>query len=36
MLELCDVMLQFYPKEISKIDKRITYFRKVKEVWKQK
>ncbi len=33
MLELCDVLLDFYPKEIRKIDKRIHRFRKLREVW---
>lgn len=36
MLEFCDVMLDFYPKEIEKIDKRIKHFLKVKKVWEQK
>jgi len=36
MLEFCDVMLEFYPKEIDKIDKRIKHFQKVKRVWDQK
>lgn len=36
MLELCDFLLQFYPKEISKIGKRIAHFEKVKEFWTQK
>jgi hypothetical protein len=36
MLEFCDVMLEFYPKEIEKIDKRIKHFLKVKKVWEQK
>jgi hypothetical protein len=36
MLEFCDVMLEFYPKEIEKIDKRTKHFHKVKKVWEQK
>lgn len=36
MLEFCDVMLEFYPKEMEKIDKRIKHFQKVKKVWDQK
>jgi hypothetical protein len=36
MLEFCDVMLEFYPKEIEKIEKRIKHFQKVKKVWEQK
>jgi hypothetical protein len=33
MLELCDVMLEFYPKEIEKIGERIEYFRNVRKRW---
>lgn len=33
MLELCEVMLQFYPKEIAKIGDRIKYFERVREFW---
>lgn len=33
MLELCEVMLSFYPKEISKIGNRIVYFEKLKKRW---
>jgi len=36
MLELCDVMLQFYPREIDKIRERMAYFEKVKEFWLHK
>lgn len=36
MLELCDVLLEFYPKEIGKINERISYFKRVKEKWKKK
>ena len=36
MLELCDVLLQFYPKEITKIGLRIEHFEKVKEFWTNK
>lgn len=31
MLELCDVLFEFYPKEIAKINSRIGYFRQVQE-----
>lgn len=34
MLELCDVLFDFYPKEINKVKGRIEYFKKVKERWK--
>jgi hypothetical protein len=34
MLEFCDVMLEFYPKEISKIAERIARFEQVRERWR--
>jgi len=33
MLELCDNVLQFYPREIVKLNKRIGKFEKVKAFW---
>ncbi|HQR09380.1 MAG TPA: hypothetical protein PLN21_21340 [Gemmatales bacterium] len=36
MLELCDTLLEFYPKEITKIDKRIAHFQKIREEWKKR
>ncbi|HHB91032.1 MAG TPA: hypothetical protein ENK60_06955 [Anaerolineae bacterium] len=36
MLELCDVVLAFYPREIAKIQERISYFEKVREFWQSK
>ena len=33
MLEFCDTMLEFYPKELRKISTRIKQFEKVKEFW---
>lgn len=36
MLELCDILFEFYPREIEKVKNRIEYFRKVKEKWEQK
>lgn len=36
MLEFCDNVLQFYPREITKINKRIGKFEKVKEFWLKK
>jgi hypothetical protein len=33
MLQPCDVMLEFYPREIEKIGGRIEYFRRVKARW---
>jgi hypothetical protein len=34
MLQLCERLLQFYPREAAKIEKRIDYFRKVQNSWK--
>ena len=36
MLQLCDTLDLFYPKEILKIEKRIDRFAKVREFWKNK
>ena len=36
MIELCDTLLEFYPKEIEKIGERIEHFKKVKLHWEQK
>lgn len=36
MLEMCDALLQFYPKEMAKIGKRIQRFEQVKAFWAQK
>jgi len=36
MLQLCDIMDIFYPKEIAKIEKRINYFAKVRAFWENK
>ncbi|MDI6788421.1 MAG: hypothetical protein QME51_08630 [Planctomycetota bacterium] len=36
MLELCDVMMDFYPAEIDKIKERIIYFKKLKQRWENK
>ncbi|OHB69178.1 MAG: hypothetical protein A2W23_09000 [Planctomycetes bacterium RBG_16_43_13] len=36
MIEFCDTMLQFYPAEIDKTRKRISYFKKVKRFWQSK
>lgn len=33
MLELCDSLFDFYPKEMEKINDRISYFKKVKKHW---
>ena len=36
MLELCDVLFEFYPREIGKVKDRIEYFKKVKMRWEEK
>jgi hypothetical protein len=36
MIELCDIMLEFYPKEIGKIQNRIEHFERVKRYWESK
>lgn len=36
MIELCDTLLEFYPKEIAKIDQRISHFQKIRERWEQR
>lgn len=36
MLELCDVLFEFYPREIEKIKGRIEYFKEVRRRWKEK
>lgn len=33
MLEFCDLVLEFYPKEIVKINKRVSHFEKVRQFW---
>ena len=36
MIEFCDTMLEFYSKEIAKIDTRIERFRKIREEWERR
>lgn len=36
MLELCDTLLEFYPKEIGKITERIIHFKKIRKFWEKK
>ena len=36
MLQLCDVMMDFYPREIGKITERIRRFEIVKQYWENK
>jgi hypothetical protein len=33
MLELCDMILDFYPREITKINERIEHFQSVRDHW---
>ena len=36
MIELCDTLLEFYPKEIAKIGKRISRFERIRAEWEAK
>lgn len=36
MIELCDTMSRFYPREIEKIGKRIGYFERARQLWDAK
>ena len=36
MLELCDNVLEFYPREIAKINERIGRFQQIREFWEAK
>jgi hypothetical protein len=36
MLELCDVLMEFYPREIAKIDERVEHFGKIRASWQAK
>lgn len=36
MIELCNNLFEFYPREIEKIGERILYFKKVKKFWQNK
>lgn len=36
MIELCDTLLEFYPREIGKINKRIDHFKKIRDYWVKK
>jgi hypothetical protein len=36
MLELCDILLEFYPKEIMKIGDRVDYFKNIRKFWENK
>ncbi len=36
MIELCDVMFGFYPKEIGKIQTRMEYFERVRRHWESR
>lgn len=36
MLELCEIMLDFYPKEIQKIGVRIERFKTIKKLWESR
>lgn len=36
MIQLCNNLFEFYPNEVTKINERIIYFKKVKAFWKKK
>lgn len=36
MIEMCDILMEFYPKEIAKINKRIERFQTLKEQWESR
>ncbi len=36
MIEFCDTMLDFYPKEIGKIENRIGRFQKIRDTWEKR
>jgi len=36
MLELCDALFEFYPREIGKLQSRIEHFKQVKQRWEKK
>ncbi len=36
MMRLCDVMLEFYPREINKITARIEYFNQLRQRWESR
>ena len=36
MLELCDTLDEFYPREIGKVRNRIHHFKQVREQWEEK
>jgi hypothetical protein len=36
MLDMCDAMLEFYPKEVAKISERTSYFEQVRERWQSR
>ena len=36
MIEMCNNLLNFYPKEVLKINKRIDHFKEVKKYWQDK
>jgi hypothetical protein len=36
MLEFCDRILDFYPREIAKITQRVTHFQRIREYWESR
>lgn len=36
MLELCDYLFEFYPREVVKINVRLNYFKRIQKYWQNK
>jgi len=36
MLQMCDNLFEFYPREVEKINDRVAYFKKVKRFWESR
>ncbi len=36
MLEFCDFLFEFFPREIEKVNDRVEYFKKVRKQWEEK
>ena len=36
MLQLCDALFDFYPREIAKTNDRIEHFKRVRMFWEEK
>ncbi|MEO0116546.1 MAG: hypothetical protein ABIK97_03270 [candidate division WOR-3 bacterium] len=36
MLEMCEVLFRFYPREIEKVKNRLEYFKKIEKYWRER